>query len=1344
MSEQIIIPSFAGLDVNTNQNITNPGALIEAFDVVCDKPGIVESNHSFDTFRDPIANTIVDNYQYTDPDIGSARILLYDDSDTMYYDDGLAFTPFAGSYEIPTDAVTIRAVEENKSFYFTEKGGVKVLDTLAGAIREAGIPRSLDPETNVTGQYSFTNGDIVQNTAAAQGYTSSVSCVDDDGNRYIAFAGDGFGGYSISKYDYLGNLVWKSDSLSLPGETVMNVASIGLTSTGNIYFSGMYACAIAGQNVNGRYITGAVGLAPNNNYAPYIVYYNSAGVLQWTCVFASVTALVYTDYSTQIYVDARTGFDQVYIGINANNPGLATATWALQYNVTSTTGVGTAINTYNRNCPVLVGFSTAGTLSFSSTAYVLAGGGAIAGIPIFSLSGFVSNSLLTLSVATSTTGLGGYTFNAQAIPTNSLVVFRLMIAGAAPATVRVLTYAQNRLIRMVHQDLSDGTTDTVFFGSRAVVATQIVSFTTVAVATATPAALANISAEINITATCPAIASPSLVYNYTIGELYFSCITTNGVNGTAMLGALDLYVIGYYNPGSWTAIVTEQFGGANLSVYGSSGRITFPPNNPSQNVFLNKNSGSVVLGGTVTNTTNTTGLYGETYISSANAAWGDYYSILADPNLLDIINTIEFGGVTSSATAIYINNQSFQTRDIVTLHSTGTLPYPLESGRQYVIASTNSPSAGFITLSETVGGAGIQIFVPISTAVHYISFATQPSLSYTNGFLPENRQVRYRAVIGRIDNSEYLKVGPPSGLTYQIPNFYANPSTVNLRIPIPDGLDTTYFVEIYRSLQTTFPTPPTDELFFSTRHEITGTDLSNEYVDIVDTVAEDNLGATLYTSPSQEGILQSNDQPPISTDIAFYKGLTLYSNTRYKQRFVFTFAWKNITDGTDLSLTDTYNILRVIQGGVDTFNIYLTSQGSVPADNFYYENNGDPTYCAYRSALNLIEAINASVDNTFVKAYLISTDGANVSILMEALVAGGDDILVYTPYVFDNYPLIIFDNPKFSDNAASNRIIVSKSQQPDAVPLANFYDVGPAGSTIKRIIPMRNSIFVLSDSGTYQILGNDLSQFQTNNYNLQMRILPGCDSSPSVLDNVLYFLSNNYVVACNEQTFDLIGKPVQPLFEWAGAAAFAGCYGIADKTNNRYMLIYNRADTVTDTHTVVYVYSSYTNQWTIWRKSAACGIIINDLLYLAYDPSNTSVPQDPKQVYSEVAQFTVVDYAASSPSVKLKMISLDNFAINKQFVKLYIQLQNPYPGDLTLQVSTDMEGVISPEFAVEIQTQNTAATYDYDKVVPGIAMTTLEGMIGRELYVTIKGSVDQPLTLAGAWVDWNMYGDGSL
>src|SRR5690606_30360229 len=52
-----------------------------------------------------------------------------------------------------------------------------------------------------------------------------------------------------------------------------------------------------------------------------------------------------------------------------------------------------------------------------------------------------------------------------------------------------------------------------------------------------------------------------------------------------------------------------------------------------------------------------------------------------------------------------------------------------------------------------------------------------------------------------------------------------------------------------------------------------------------------------------------------------------------------------------------------------------------------------------------------------------------------------------------------------------NRIFYSKLQQPEAVPLLNFIDVGPEDKEISRILALRESLFILKEDGVYRLTG---------------------------------------------------------------------------------------------------------------------------------------------------------------------------------------------------------------------------------------------------------------------------------
>lgn len=136
---------------------------------------------------------------------------------------------------------------------------------------------------------------------------------------------------------------------------------------------------------------------------------------------------------------------------------------------------------------------------------------------------------------------------------------------------------------------------------------------------------------------------------------------------------------------------------------------------------------------------------------------------------------------------------------------------------------------------------------------------------------------------------------------YLTPYNITESGDVQLRISIPTDsqgaqLSSDYFLQIYRSnvfsafngsqsdtLQLGVTVIPDDELHLVYEYFPTATDFSNGYITFTDTypdsLAQNNT--PLYTNPvTGDGILQSNDIPPYSNDISYFRNYAFYANTK--------------------------------------------------------------------------------------------------------------------------------------------------------------------------------------------------------------------------------------------------------------------------------------------------------------------------------------------------------------------------------------------------------------------------------------------------------------------------------
>jgi hypothetical protein len=113
-------------------------------------------------------------------------------------------------------------------------------------------------------------------------------------------------------------------------------------------------------------------------------------------------------------------------------------------------------------------------------------------------------------------------------------------------------------------------------------------------------------------------------------------------------------------------------------------------------------------------------------------------------------------------------------------------------------------------------------------------------------------------------------------------------ANVNVSFTVPSGIDTSYFYQIYRTGYITVTEgltlndiDPGEEL--NLVYEGSVSVASGATITVLDITSETfrNSGISLYNNAiSGEGVLQSNDIPPVAKDICIYKSSAFFSNTK--------------------------------------------------------------------------------------------------------------------------------------------------------------------------------------------------------------------------------------------------------------------------------------------------------------------------------------------------------------------------------------------------------------------------------------------------------------------------------
>jgi len=179
-----------------------------------------------------------------------------------------------------------------------------------------------------------------------------------------------------------------------------------------------------------------------------------------------------------------------------------------------------------------------------------------------------------------------------------------------------------------------------------------------------------------------------------------------------------------------------------------------------------------------------------------------------------------------------------------------------------------------------------------------------------------------------------------------------------------------------------------------------------------------------------------------------------------------------------------------------------------------------------------------------------------------------------------------------------NRVYYSKNQQPEAVPLLNYQDVGPKDQKILRIIALRDSLFIFKEEAIYRLSGES-APFIVTVFD-KSTILKAPDSA-AVLNNQIYIYSSQGVATISDTGVAIISRPIENLLiKLQQYTNFkAATFGVGYESDRSYYLFTVSATSDTKA-TQCFRFNTFTNTWSILDLSKTCGIVNpqDDLLYL--------------------------------------------------------------------------------------------------------------------------------------------------
>lgn len=491
------------------------------------------------------------------------------------------------------------------------------------------------------------------------------------------------------------------------------------------------------------------------------------------------------------------------------------------------------------------------------------------------------------------------------------------------------------------------------------------------------------------------------------------------------------------------------------------------------------------------------------------------------------------------------------------------------------------------------------------------------------GFMPNNTNVAYRVVFGYKDANNTIVLGAPSSRII-VSNTSGTNANVNVTFQVPKEIQaapTDWFFQLYRGHTTaTLADEPDDNMALCFEDVCTGTPT----ITTLDLTDNDQLGAKLYTNADEEGIVQSNYRPPFCVDMCLFEGVAFYANTRDLQTQLLTLLASGALAGAD-ALVPGDNIDFTPNGAGTPFTLTAAVANNAALGQFAVSNTGNPGVDLYQTAYNICLIANSYSGNTFLTAYYISGYNDRPGQMKFDRIDLTEDTFTIS---CSRTTCWVEALPVTSSNTARvNRIYFSKENQPEAVPLTNYFEIGSANQRIDRILTLQNGFIALKQDGVFRVAAGD--PYITQLLDSTARIL--APNTAVVGDNRVWFFSDQGVVAATETDVQIQSFILDNIMIRNGSGALFPnlqevAWAIAYQPDRKYELWLPSTGIETQA-TQQYIFNYLVKEWTRWtfKGTSAMYFNVDDKIY--YGSESGSAPGvNQSYTYKERKSITPSDF----------------------------------------------------------------------------------------------------------------------
>lgn len=320
-----------------------------------------------------------------------------------------------------------------------------------------------------------------------------------------------------------------------------------------------------------------------------------------------------------------------------------------------------------------------------------------------------------------------------------------------------------------------------------------------------------------------------------------------------------------------------------------------------------------------------------------------------------------------------------------------------------------------------------------------------------------------------------------------------------------------------------------------------------------------------------------------------------------------------------------------------TFTITTTTQGAgedTSSNKVLISELATPAQQVDETARSLCHVINRDASGLVYAYYISGPDDVPGLIFFQARTLGNSAFYFqvnstttgeqFSPTLPTSGTTIISDNDVYP-----NRVYYSKNLQADAVPILNYFDVGPKDRKIIRILGLRESLFVFKEEGIYRVTGES-APFVVTLFD-SSTLLTAPDTAV-VLNNQIFALTDQGVAQISDTGVSIMSRSIETQFLKLNTPNYpaysTASFAIASESDRSYLLftVTNTSDTKA---TQCFRYNTFTNAWTRTDQSKTCGVVntADDKIYLG--------AADINYIERERKSFDRTDYADREYSLTL-------------------------------------------------------------------------------------------------------------